>query len=83
MIPLLIGAFAVAGAGIGWVGYKANVRIAEWGRNMNECDRIFQMAAEGEGDPDQPMVRSRSTEDGRAKTPFVGQHMPTGPAASR
>jgi hypothetical protein len=82
MIPLLIASFTVAGAGIGWVGYKANARIAEWGRNMNECDRIFQIAAEGKDHAEPSMARSRGTEEGRAKSPYVG-HMPTGPAASR
>jgi hypothetical protein len=46
MIALLMGASVFAGVVLGWYGYKASVRIAVWGRNMDECDRIFQMANE-------------------------------------
>jgi hypothetical protein len=83
MLPILIGGFAVAGVGIGWVGYKANRRIAAWGRNMNEIDGIFQQAAEGEDHAATPAVRTRPADDTRAKTPFGAQHLPAGPAASR
>jgi hypothetical protein len=83
MVRLLIGVFTIAAAGIGWVGYKANKRIAAWGQNMNECDDIFRMAAEDESEGDHSMVRGRTADDARAKAPFVGQHLPTGPAASR
>jgi hypothetical protein len=83
MVSILIGTFAVAGAGIGWVGYKANKRIAAWGRNMNACDDIFRMAGEGEDEVEQSVVRSRPFGDARAKAPFAAQHLPTGPAPSR
>jgi hypothetical protein len=83
MLPILIGAFAVAGAGLGWVGYKANKRIAAWGRNMNECDDIFRMADEGQSEVEQTVVRTRPSDDGRAKAPFAAQHLPAGPSPSR
>jgi hypothetical protein len=80
MVPLLIGVFTFAAAGIGWLGYKANQRIAAWGENMNDCDDIFRLAGEDESEG---MVRSRTADAARAKTQFAGQHLPTGPAASR
>ena len=40
MIPLMIGTSLVAGALLGWYGYKASLRIAAWGRNMNEREGI-------------------------------------------
>ena len=83
MIPLLVGIVVVAGAGIGWVGYKANARIAEWGKRMNEIDDIFRMDAEAEHPSGHPAAPRRQPEEGRSKTPFAGQHLPTGPAASR
>jgi hypothetical protein len=83
MVPILIGAFAIAGVGVGWVGYKANKRIAAWGHNMNACDDIFRMAGEGEGEGEQPVVRTRAADDVRVKAPFGSQHLPTGPAPSR
>jgi len=49
MMSLLIGSSLVAGIGLGWFGCKASRRIAQWGRNMNEVDRIFQMADEQSG----------------------------------
>jgi hypothetical protein len=42
---LLLGATTLAIAVLGWYGYRAFVRIETWGRNMNDCDRIFQEAA--------------------------------------
>lgn len=44
MISLLFGTLILAGIGLGWYGYKASLRIAEWGRGMDECDHIFQIA---------------------------------------
>jgi len=77
MMPLLIGVGAVGVAGLAWFGYKANKRIASWGRNMDEVDRIFQMANEAEEEAEMQAVRSRAADDARAKAPFVGQHLPT------
>ena len=45
----LIGATTLAVATLGWLGYKALLRIETWGRNMNQIDGIFQDAAQ----PDQ------------------------------
>jgi hypothetical protein len=45
MSALLIGMSAIVGIGLGWYGYKAHLRIEAWGRNMNECDQIFQIAS--------------------------------------
>ena len=45
MTTLLFGATTLAVVALGWYGYRAFVRIATWGRNMNDCDRIFQEAA--------------------------------------
>jgi hypothetical protein len=82
MIPLLI-VGAVGVAGLGWFGYKANKRIAAWGRNMDEVDLIFKTANAIEEDAQMHNVRSRAAGDVRVKAPFVGQHLPTGPSASR
>jgi hypothetical protein len=60
MIACLIGVSALLGSGLGWLGYRASLRIAEWGRNMDECDRIFQMAA-GE----MPEARDEIVTDGQ------------------
>jgi hypothetical protein len=73
MILLLVGAGVVAGSGIGALAYKANARIAAWGRKMDEIDDIFRMADEGESG--QTVVRARSAEESRTKAPFG--HMPT------
>lgn len=68
MTALLIGvttfAGMVAGGVIGSYGYRAYRRIEIWGRNMNECDRIFQIAA---GDEGQWEVHA-----GKRRTPRVG-----------
>ncbi|HEV2620013.1 MAG TPA: hypothetical protein VGU23_08775, partial [Acidobacteriaceae bacterium] len=77
-IPLLI-VGAVGVGGLGWFGYKANKRIAAWGRNMDEVDQIFKTANAAEEEAQAHAVRGRATEDARAKAPFVGQHLPTGP----
>jgi hypothetical protein len=81
MIILLMGSVAVAG--VGWFGYKANKRIAAWGRNMNEIDGIFQTANAAEEEAEMQAVRSRAADDARAKAPFGGQHIPTRSAATR
>lgn len=47
MIALLIGASTLIAIGVaGWYGYRAYCRIQEWGRRMNEIDRIFQYSGE-------------------------------------
>jgi hypothetical protein len=83
MIVLLIGAGAVGVAGLGWFGYKANKRIAAWGRNMDEVDQIFQTANAAEEEAQAQAVRGRAADDARVKAPFVGQQVSTGRAASR
>jgi hypothetical protein len=77
MIPLLM--VGVGVAGLGWFGYKANKRIAAWGRNMDEVDLIFKTANAAEEEAQMQTVRSRVADDARAKAPFVGQHLPAGP----
>jgi hypothetical protein len=77
MIVLLISAGAASVAGLGWFGYKANKRIAAWGRNMDEVDLIFQTANAAEEEAQTQVVRSRIADDARAKAPFVGHHLPT------
>ena len=66
MIALLVGV-SVAVAGLGWCGYKASVRIAEWGRNMNACDDIFRRASELAGEELMPVVESVSVVQARGK----------------
>ena len=44
MIALLLGSSALVVGALGWYGYRAFCRIQEWGRGMNEIDRIFQYA---------------------------------------
>jgi len=81
MIALLI-AGSMGVAGLGWLGYRANQRIAAWGRNMDDVDLIFQTANAEEEEAQMQTVRSRVADDARAKAPFVGQHhLPTGRAA--
>ena len=55
MVALLVGV-SVAVAGLGWCGYKASVRIAEWGRNMDACDNIFRTVSELEDGEQIPAV---------------------------
>jgi hypothetical protein len=42
MIALLVGMSVMAGAAIGWYTYKAGLRIAMWGRKMNEFDQLVR-----------------------------------------
>jgi hypothetical protein len=44
MIVFAMGISLLTGAALGWFGHKAIVRIEVWGRNAQECDRIFQIA---------------------------------------
>jgi hypothetical protein len=71
VITLLIGTSMIAGIGLGWYGYKASLRIAEWGRGMDECDQIFQTATEGIGSTNFEDVRKRIPKDGPRIAPFV------------
>lgn len=41
MITLLVGTSIIACATFGWYGYKANLRIAAWGRNLDEQELIL------------------------------------------
>jgi hypothetical protein len=74
MITLLIGTSVAAVGGLGWYGFKASLRIAEWGRGMDECDRIFQ-AAEGVGSINFEEGRKRAPKDGPRILPFVIPHL--------
>jgi hypothetical protein len=78
MIALLIGASVFAGVVLGWYGYKASVRIAVWGRNMNECDRIFQMASEHTDDG-----RLQGSGNVPAILPIAGKHLRAESAGSK
>jgi hypothetical protein len=72
MIALLVGTLIVAGVWIGWYGYRASLRIAEWGRRMDECDSIFQTVTAG--------TEKVHYEDGRKRIPKDGPSvMPFGP----
>ena len=66
MIALLVGV-SVAVAGLGWCGYKASVRIAEWGRNMNACDEIIRTASKLTGGELIPAVERVSVAPPRGK----------------
>ena len=74
MITFLVGISMLAGVGLGWYGYKASLRIAAWGRGLDECDRIFQEAGEGveliseDG-------RKRAPKDGARIVPFATPHL--------
>jgi hypothetical protein len=46
MNALILGASTLVVGVVGWYGYRAVCRIQEWGRGMNEIDRIFQYAGE-------------------------------------
>ena len=46
MVTLLLGASTLVVGAMGWYGYWAVCRIQEWGRGMNQIDRIFQIAGE-------------------------------------
>jgi hypothetical protein len=48
MSAFLIGTSVLAALALARFGYKASLRIAEWGRNMDEIDLIFQTAAGAE-----------------------------------
>jgi hypothetical protein len=75
MITFLLGTSAVAGVGLGWYGYRASLRIAEWGRAMNECDQIFQAATEGTSSTNLEEGRKRIPKDGPRILPFVTPHL--------
>jgi hypothetical protein len=49
VIALLITTSIIAGAFLGWFGYRASLRIQAWGLNMNAQDRIFQEAIREDG----------------------------------
>jgi hypothetical protein len=74
MIALLIGTLALAGVALGWYGYRASVRIAVWGRNMDECDRIFQTMEEQKADVEFPKPPRRTLEDVGGDSSGGGQH---------
>jgi hypothetical protein len=77
MIVLLVGVTVLAVTGLGWYGHKASVRIATWGRNMNEQDGIFQAMADQEewAEPED----SRSRNRGRVgQVQAVGGHLSAG-----
>jgi hypothetical protein len=78
MTALLIGMSAIVGIGLGWYGYKAHLRIEAWGRNMNECDQIFQIAS-GE----MPEESDGLAEDGRRVASMTGHNLHPGAAASK
>jgi hypothetical protein len=70
MTALLIGATTLAVVALGWVGYKALLRIETWGRNMNDADRIFQEAAVPD-DGWEPEVSKRRPQHGIALAPSL------------
>jgi hypothetical protein len=59
MIALLLGASTLVVGVVGWYGYRAFCRIQEWGRGMNEIDRIFQIAGEHAEDEQFPVSVTR------------------------
>ena len=76
MITLLIGVTTLAAIGLGWYGYRASARIATWGRNMDEQDRIFRAMASPDCVDSQrsiPVIR-----DGVGALQVVGGHLPIG-----
>jgi hypothetical protein len=75
MIALLVGTSVVAGIGLGWYGYKASLRIAAWGRGMDECDLIFQAVTEGSGPTNFEDGWKRVPKDGPRIAPFVTSHL--------
>ena len=72
MIIFLLGTSTIAGVGLGWYGYKARLRIAEWGRGMDECDQIFQAVAE---ETEGANFGKRIPKDGPRIVPFVIPHL--------
>jgi len=74
MNALLIGVTTLLVSVAGWYGYRAVCRIQEWGRGMNEIDRIFQYAGKHVDQREFP----RSVERVAAVQGFVA-----GPAASK
>ncbi len=75
MVIFLLGTSIVAVGGLGWYGHKASLRIAEWGRGMDECDQIFQAVAEETEDTHFDGVRKRIPKDESHVLPFVTPHL--------
>ncbi len=46
MVILITGASIAATCWLGWMGYKASLRIQAWGRGLDACDEIFRIAGE-------------------------------------
>jgi hypothetical protein len=83
MITLLVGTSILAGVGLGWYGYKASLRIAAWGRGMDECDRIFQTVTQGTGGSNFDDGRKRPPQSAPVAAPFVTSHLRPGAAGSK
>ena len=77
MVALLLGASTLVVGALGWYGYRAGCRIQEWGRRMNEIDRIFQIAGEHAQHEHYPVSSARVS----AARPIGG--FAAGPAASK
>lgn len=74
MITSLVAGVVVAGAGIGWYGHKASVRIARWGEAMNEQDRLIRSLS---GDEDGwKFENGRADQDVRFGASFGSHHLP-------
>jgi hypothetical protein len=77
MVALLLGASTLVIGALGWYGCRAGCRIQEWGRRMDEMDRIFQIAGEHAAHQHYPVSPARVVA-GRPIGGFVA-----GPAASK
>ena len=79
MIALLVGTSTVAGVVIAWYAYKASLRIAIWGENMNSLDQIVRTVSSHEEawQPRPTRIWVDSVSDPRLMHP----HLPMGHAS--
>jgi len=81
MMTLLVGMSVMAVGAAGWYAYKAGLRIAEWGRNMNEFDELVRSVSKHEEGWQAHPNKMRTDPDAATGSNRMRPHLPLHTAA--